>query len=226
MEKFWFLSARGDDNIMCDNYRLYENLPKRVKFGKRNKMPQIQKIKETMVKQEISDSTLSRFNFGGDSSNPHDVISVISKMDELLTEKQCLAVMEKQGCCKTGQRDKACREFARKYADKTLAEKVALLRTIRYMMSPSLNDDGTITVVFGGYQNGVHRGLTTCSCGTIKKLKQPFSVSRTYCGCCAGHFLYHYQNALGVKLRLKEIVSSPLDTDGEQPCGFVFEIIQ
>jgi hypothetical protein len=58
----------------------------------------------------------------------------------------------------------------------------------------------------------------------IKKLKQPFSISPTYCGCCAGHFRYHYQNMLGVAVKLKDIISSPLNTNGDKPCRFLFEI--
>lgn len=93
------------------------------------------------------------------------------------------------------------------------------------MMSPRLNDDGTVTITFGDFGNGVHTGKNTCSCASIKKLKQPFSISPTYCGCCAGHFKYHYENALGVKLKLKEIVSSPLNTNGGKPCCFTIEVL-
>ena len=46
-----------------------------------------------------------------------------------------------------------------------------------------------------------------------------------FCGCCAGHVRYSYQRALGVELRLKEIVSSPLDSDGKNHCEFPFEIV-
>lgn len=186
-------------------------------------MPQIKKIKETMLKK-IPQESLNKFDFTGSSDNPADVIALIDKMDELLTKEQCLQIMENQGCCKSGKRKDDCKAFAIKYKDKSLSEKIALMPQIQYMMEPRLNSDGTITVTYGGFQNDVHTGKTTCSCGTIKKLKQPFSVSQTYCGCCAGHFLFHYQIALGVKLKLKEIVSSPLNTNGEKPCSFTFEV--
>lgn len=133
--------------------------------------------------------------------------------------------MEKQGCCKYGKRDKDCKAFAKEHEGKSLVEKLALMFEVEYMMTPKLNSDGSFTITMSGHQNGVHTGKTTCSCGMIKKLKQPFSVSSTFCGCCAGHFLYHYQNALSVKLRLKEIVSSPLNSNGENPCSFTFEIV-
>ena len=188
-------------------------------------MPTLKKIRDTMKKQKINGEIMEQIDFDADCNNPHNIITLIDKMDKLLTKEQCLSIMEKQGCCKGGQRDKDCKAFALEHAEKPFTEKFALMSSIQYMMSPCLNDDGTFTITLGGYQNGVHMGKTTCSCGLIKKLKQPFSVSPTYCGCCAGHFLYHYQNALGVKLKLKEINSSPLNTDGEKPCKFTFEVL-
>jgi hypothetical protein len=189
-------------------------------------MPFLEKIEKTMIKEKISPEILKKMKFTQPVNNDtQNVIAVINKMDELLSKEQRLAIMEKQGCCKSGQRDRDCKAFGKEHNDKPLLEKLKLLSGVQYMMTPQLNSDGTITVCFGGYQNGVHTGKTTCSCGQIKKLKQPFSVSSTFCGCCAGHFLYHYENALGVKLKLKEIVSSPLNTNGEKHCEFKFEII-
>lgn len=188
-------------------------------------MPTLKKIRDTMKKQKISDEIMVQMDFEADCNNTQNITTLIDKMDELLTREQCLSVMEKQGCCKGGQRDKDCKAFGKEHADKTLSEKLVLMSDIQYMMSPRQNDDGTFTITMCGYQNGVHAGKTTCSCSSIKKLKQPFSISPTYCGCCAGHFLYHYQNALGVKLKLKEINSSPLNTDGEMPCEFTFEVV-
>jgi hypothetical protein len=66
-------------------------------------------------------------------------------------------------------------------------------------------------------------GKFKCACPNFNKLKDIPTVSSTYCLCCAGHFRYHYQNMLGVKLKTKEIVSSPLDSDGNNPCAFIFE---
>lgn len=189
-------------------------------------MPTLKKIRDTMRKQKISGEIMEQMDFEADCNDPRNIIALIDKMDALLTKEQCLAIMEKQGCCKGGQRDRDCKAFALEHGDKPFLEKLALISSIPYMMCPHLNDDGTFTITFGDYHNGVHSGKYTCSCGSIKKLKQPFSVSPTYCGCCAGHFLYHYQNALGVKLKLKEIISSPLNTNGEKPCEFVFELAE
>ncbi len=188
-------------------------------------MPFLEKIEKTMIKEGIPSEVIKGI-IPQVNNDVQNVISVIDKMDKLLSEEQRLAIMEKQGCCKSGKRDRDCKAFGKKHKEKPLVEKIKLLSGVKYMMSPKLNKDGTITVSYGGYQNGVHTGKTTCSCGQIKRLEQPFFVSATFCGCCAGHFLYHYQNALGVKLKLKEIVSSPLNTNGEKNCEFKFEIVE
>lgn len=190
-------------------------------------MPNLKKMKETMLSLGIPPEIMAQMDLDANQTGngPYPALAVIDKMDELLPIGQRLAVMEREGCCKGGKRDKDCKAFGKENADKPLPEKLKLLFTVENMMNPRLNDDGTFTITMSGYQNGVHKGKTTCSCGAIKKLKEPFSVSSTYCGCCAGHFMYHYQNALKAKLRLKEINSSPLDTGGEKPCSFTFEIL-
>lgn len=173
----------------------------------------------------IAPEIVAQMDFDADENDPQAVAALIGQMDALLGEDERLRVMERQGCCKTGLRDKRCRAFFAEHGDKPLAEKLRLLAEVPYMMAPRLSDEGDVVVTFGGYQNGLHEGATTCSCGLIKKLRQPFCVSRTYCGCCAGHFLHHYQRALGVRLRLKAILSSPLDTNGAEPCSFAFEVL-
>ena len=191
-------------------------------------MPNIKRMGETMRKLKIPQDVLAQMDFEASSTignNPMPTIAVINKMDEYLTDEQKYIVMEKEGCCKGGKRDKDCKIFGKEHADKNFAEKLLLFKTVEYMMLPVLNEDGSFTVTMSGHQNGVHKGKTTCSCGAIKKLKQPFNVSKTYCGCCAGHFLYHYQNMLGVKLKIKNIKSSPLDTNGEMPCQFTFDVV-
>ncbi len=49
-------------------------------------------------------------------------------------------------------------------------------------------------------------------------------MPREYCFCCGGHFKYHYEIMLGVKLGLIEIVSSPYDINGTKPCAFKYKI--
>lgn len=65
-----------------------------------------------------------------------------------------------------------------------------------------------------------------CACPTVSKIRRDYAIPREYCYCCGGHFRYHYEIMLGVRLRLVEIVTSPHDTDGEKPCAFRYEMIE
>ena len=130
-------------------------------------MPGLKKIKETMIGLGIPAEITTQMDFDVDTkgNNPLPVITVVDQMDRLLTKGQKLAVMERQGCCKGGERDAGCKAFNKKYKDKALAEKIELLKAdgIPYVFPLALNEDGTLTVAWGGYQNGMHTGNTTCS---------------------------------------------------------------
>jgi len=182
----------------------------------------IKQIPETMKKMNIPAETIARFDIPA-SSNAEDVMELIRQMDELLTKEQRVAIMEQQGCCKTGIGPKAHGEFGAKHADKPLEEKVALLNTAQmpHRAPCRLNADNTLTVYWG--ENDSENNM--CPCGIIKKLPEPKTVSPTFCGCCGGHIRHNYQKSLGVKLRLKEIVSSASSSGGKKRCEFLYEII-
>ena len=188
-------------------------------------MPNAMKIKRTMSEKGIPEEIIAQFNFPDPKGNrPEPLIEFVNQMDELLSPEQCLSIMEQQGCCKTGKSDAANRAFWREHADKTLEEKVKLLAEtdIPYKVPCRLNHDGTLSVFWSAGQEGSYQ----CVCSAIKKLRRPGNISRTYCGCCGGHVRHHLQNAFGVGLRLKEVVSSPISSDGEKRCEFLFEVLK
>lgn len=90
------------------------------------------------------------------------------------------------------------------------------------MGKPLRNEDGTITVNAVSYSNGEKY---LCACSNFNWIVYSDSVAKEYCFCCAGHFKYHYEIMLGVKLKTLEITSSPLDSDGKNPCVIKFAII-
>jgi hypothetical protein len=144
-------------------------------------------------------------------------------MDKLLTEEQRLAVMQEQGCCKTGTGAKAHLAFAKANEGKTLAEKVRLLCDTEGMPHKApcrLNADGTLSVFWGAEDM---RGRN-CPCGFIRKLPEAYEVPLTFCGCCGGHIRSNYQKSLGVKLRLMKIVSSSSSSNGKKRCEFLYAI--
>ena len=188
---------------------------------------QIKGMLKTMKKIGTSQDLLSQFTCIAQVDNGAETeLEFVEKMDELLTDEQCFSIWECNGGCKGMKHDAARKAFALENADKPLAEKLKLyMQAFNTIDKLCLNNDSTITVTFAHNNNGIHTGNYTCNCPTIKSLKQPFTVSPTFCGCAAGGRLYAYQLALGIKLKLNSIDSSVLGSNGERPCSFTYEIV-
>jgi hypothetical protein len=188
-------------------------------------MPTVANIKKTMRKKGIPAELIAQFEFPKPSGNQtEEVLSLINQMDKLLTREQCLSIMEEQGCYKTEKVVAPFREFEQKYVNKTVEEKIQLLTELDtpHRIPCHLNPDGTLSIYWGFGQEGNYE----CICRKMnhKYKSEPVNVSKTFCGCCAGHVRNTYQHALGVNLRLKEIVSSPISSDGKKQCEFLFEV--
>ena len=186
-------------------------------------MPNLLKqIPETMRKKGIPEETIALFDIN-ETGGAEAVMELINQMDELLTEEQRLAIMQEQGCCKTGKPAAPHIAFGKEHAGKPLAEKVELLNAadIAHKAPSRLNDDGTLSVSWGA-ENLKNK---SCPCGFIRKLPDDYIVPKTFCGCCGGHIRANYQRSLGVKLRLKEIVSSSSSSGGKKRCEFLFEVV-
>ena len=182
----------------------------------------VMKLEQTMRYQGVSEEIIAQINPRGATSE-EKIVKMVNKMDKLLTPKQCLSIMEQHGCCKTGKVQSTSLAFAHEHAGKTLQEKIDLIpqSDIAYKVPGKLNSDGTLSIITGEPQPGNNR----CGCYTIRELPAFDGISKTYCGCCAGLFRHMYQNALGVKLRLIEVVSSIINSNGNKGCEFLFEII-
>ena len=189
-------------------------------------MPNIEKIKTTMQSAGVSAETLSQFDVPANHAyNPKQIVPFINKMDELLTKEQCLSIMEQQGCNKVSANNAAIREFVKSCAGKSLEEKLTLLSesNVPHKVPCILNADGTLTVKFS---HGIVDGKHKCGCSALKKLTKEVYIADVYCGCCGGHIRNTLENVLGIGLRLKDIISSPLSSHGEKPCELLFEVIE
>jgi hypothetical protein len=188
-------------------------------------MPNTVNFKKAMLKMGLPEEVISQFDLSNPEGNkPERIVWLVDQMDKLLTREQCLSIMEEQGCQKTGVADPANREFGKRHASKTLAEKIRLhaVADIPHRAPCKLNPDGTLSVFWShGTQDGKHK----CGCSLLKKLRPSVHVSPTFCGCCGGHVRHHLQNAFDVKLKLKEIVSSAVSSGGEKQCEMLFDVI-
>lgn len=193
-------------------------------------MPCPEKFKESLVKFNVDEKVIARINEGYEdivSKTPKKKKALYFKraveiMNEHVEAQKLQEVLEWNACCKGGAREKASKAFAKKNVNLSVDEKIELIKEVPNMGKPVRNEDGTITVHAVYYSNGEK---FLCACSNYNGLKRDYSVSRNYCFCCAGHFKYHYEIMLGVKLKTLEIVSSPLDSDGENPCVIKYAII-
>jgi hypothetical protein len=151
---------------------------------------------------------------------PAFLVHAMQVLDERLDFRARCDVRDACACSTGGWREKAVKQVAREYKGRSLEERLEALGQVKYMGSPVLNADGTIT---GGV--GTEGGFP-CPCPLFHGWKYEEPVSPTYCLCCGGHFRHHYQIALGVKLRTKAVLSSILASQQKEPCRFVYEIVE
>lgn len=189
-------------------------------------MSSIAKLRTQLTKQNLSPEVVARIFEGfeeiTDKSTKARRVAFFRHatrvMDETLDFRTRCDLRGPCACCTGGWREKAARRVAREGEGKSLAERVRALGEVRYMGDPTLNEDGTIS---GGV--GTEGGFD-CPCTVFTDWKYEEPVSSTYCLCCAGHFLHHYQIALGVKLRVKAVLSTALESQRAKPCRFVYEL--
>ena len=193
-------------------------------------MPSPEKFKESLEKFNVDQNVISQINEGYE-----DIISKTPKKIRAAYFKRAVDIMTRQvgaqklqnvfewnACCKGGAREKASKAFTKENAHNSLDEKLDKIKSVSNMGIPVRNEDGTITVNAVSYYNGEKY---LCACSNFNGLKYDYSVSKNYCFCCSGHFKYHYEIMLGVKLKTLEIISSPLDSNGKNSCVIKFALI-
>lgn len=191
-------------------------------------MPSPEKFHETLLEYGVPDAVIARIDMGFPALTSRTKKQIkaryfrqaIDVMERELGKAKTQEIFEANGCCKTGARLKASKEFARVNAGLPIEDRLAKLRQTPAMNMgrPELDEQGDLVVHAVSYREG-DRYL--CVCPTISKQAiQPESA--TYCCCCAGHFKFHYEIMLGCKLTFAEIVSSPLCSGGAAPCVIRF----
>lgn len=192
-------------------------------------MPSVEKFRASLKHFRIPEEIIGRIDEGFEKLNDRSpkpqraayFTHAVTTMDETLDFAVQRDVMDWNGCCKSGARDKASRAFAAKYAALPLVQRLEKIGEVPYMGTAALDDDGTLVVhavSFAG-ENGFR-----CACPTYHQTTLDTPLPAHYCLCCAGHFRYHYQLMLGVSLQTLEVVSSPLASMGREPCVLRFGI--
>jgi len=141
--------------------------------------------------------------------------AAMKKCDELLERDVVIDVMSEICCCKTGQILVKTKDFAKQHAQEPFEEKI---KKLEHISQPWIIDDTHI----GAYITGAHEAQ--CSCWCFKGCNPENDIMPiSYCYCCAGFMKFHYERALGVKLKIEEMPSSFLSTG--KRCSVIFEIV-
>lgn len=193
-------------------------------------MPSLGKFQESFEMFNVDEKIVSQINEGYekvDSKTPKTERALYFKravdiMTECVEPEKLQEILELNACCKGGAREKASKVFAKENMNLSFEEKLELIKDVPNMGRPVKNEDGTITVHAVNFMDGEKY---LCACPNFNGVKRDYSVSKNYCFCCAGHFKYHYEIMFGVKLKTLEIVSSPLDSVGKNPCVMKFSIL-
>ncbi len=187
-----------------------------------------EKFRESLREFHIPVELIRQINNGyedlNSSSNKKEKTAYFKRATDILTKNIEPDIVhrlyENNACCKGGIREKASKEFAKKYSTLSVTERIPHISEVLYMGVAKLESDGTFVVHAVNYVVGEK---FSCACSNFNK-SGFHEKSKNYCYCCAGHFLHHYQIMLGVNLRTVEIISSPLDSDGKAPCVIRFAI--
>ncbi|WP_142414174.1 hypothetical protein [Hathewaya massiliensis] len=161
-----------------------------------------------------------------------DLVDVISRMEKLLDQDMMHEILDSCACGGGQKFLKQCKKIGKNLTGKSLDEKVNHLNNNIFDSEKIIlngNNLLTGTLLYKGNEKykcvcsaAVKKGMTVSDLtGYADDRTMPLS----YCFCCAGSFRRHLQLQLGVGLKTKEIVSSPINSKGQKPCEFIFEII-
>jgi len=191
-------------------------------------------IEKAMRKLKLPDEVLAQMNF--DSMESAAILALLSKLPELLSEKQRYAIYDQLGCCKTGKYDAASKAFAKEHAGQPLTARITAMH--HEGDAPYLNEDGTIGITVRCAVDELLGTFLSCHCirrshgkvftqELVERGEMDFAaISQEYCGCCSGHWRHHLQRRLGVKLHLKKIGASLRTGDTVRMREFVYEIVE
>ena len=161
-----------------------------------------------------------------------DLVDVIARMETLLEPGMMHEILDSCACLGGQKYLDQCKKTGKELAGKSLEEKIDHLNShVFFSERIALNGNNLLTGAFSFPDNEGYRCVCSAAVkkgATVADLTgdaEGRDMPLAYCICCAGSFRRHLQLQLGVELRTKEIISSPINSRGEKPCEFVLEIV-
>ena len=189
-------------------------------------MARVPGLKTQLARNGLDETTIKAIIGNG------DLVDVTARMESMLDADTMQRALDACGCSGGSAFIAQCKRTGKALAGQSLEEKIHHLNNVFQTENIALEGEGLLrgTLTFG--ENGKHR----CACSAVVKRgltvadlagdADARTMPLSYCYCCAGSFRRHLQLQLGVELKTKEIVSSPIHSKGEKPCAFVFELME
>ena len=158
-----------------------------------------------------------------------DLVDIVTKMEDMLDPEITYQILDSCACRISLKEIKNLKEIkADSLEDKI--RKIPHLKDFHSDWNVRLDHNNTLTA---GWIIKKEESKYTCVCSAAvnngMKVSDLSHANRkmplTYCFCCAGHCRRHLQKLLGIQLKTKKIISSPINSNGQEPCKFIFEII-
>ncbi|WP_313755947.1 hypothetical protein [Tissierella sp.] len=192
-------------------------------------MARVYGIKKGLAKNNVDDKTTKEII--GNSN----LVNVIERMENTLDSDTLHQILDSNAC--TGGKEflKRCEKIGKEIVGKTLSERIAHVNSISSDSEKIiLNADNTLSVKWSFDNNGKYKCVCSATVITGVKVSElalennnagDCVMPLSYCYCCAGSGRRHLQLQLGVELKTKEVISSPINSKGEKPCEFIFQIV-
>lgn len=185
-------------------------------------MARILGIKKKLAEQNIDEKLIKEIIGNG------DLVDVIVRMEKLLDHEITYQILDSCACGTSIKEIKGIKEIEAETLEEKI-NKISHLEDYHSDWNVNLNQDNTLTAGWVIKEKDSY----ACTCSTVVKSGVKVSdlshdsraMPLIYCICCAGHCRRHLQKLLNIQLKTKEIVSSPINSNGEKPCEFIFEII-
>ena len=188
-------------------------------------MARVYGIKNGLAENGIDDKTIKEIIGNG------NLIDVIERMERTLGYDTMHQILDSCACGGGKKYISWLKKIGKEIADKPLSEKIAHVNGISSESeNVILNADNTLSVRWSFDNDGKYKCLCSAAVKIGVKVSELASENEdamplSYCLCCAGSGRRHLQLQLGVELKTKEVVSSPINSKGEKPCEIVFEIV-
>lgn len=168
------------------------------------------------------------FNTAKEIIGNGDLVDIITRMENQLDPEITYQILDSCACGISKKELKNLKEIKAE----TLEDKVNKIASMEDFHSDwiiNLNHDNTLTARWVMKENEKHVCVCSAAVNIDIKVSDLSNNNRNmplaYCLCCAGHCRRHLQELLNIQLKTKEIVSSPINSKGEKPCEFIFEIL-